>query len=63
MFKDKVIEPTGFIIAAATGIFSLVLFYSDTKMFLGSLMAALIATALVWATYIILRWVLLSIRE
>lgn len=63
MFKDKIIEPTGFIVAIATAIFSLILFYSQTQMFFGSVMAALIASALCWVTYIILRWVILAFRE
>lgn len=63
MYKSTIIEPIGFILAGITLVFSLFLFYSDTTQFMGSLMAALLAAALVWVTYIILRWVLLAIRK
>jgi len=63
MFRDKLFEPTGVVIAAATLIFSLILFYNDTNIFLGSLFAAVLASALTWATYVILRLVLLTFRS
>lgn len=63
MFSDKIFEPTGVIVALATLIFSLILFYNDTNVFLGSLMAALLAAALVWMTYVILRLVVLAFRK
>lgn len=63
MNKDKVIEPIGYIVAACTLLFSLILFYSDNGMFLDSLMAALIASGLAWVTYIILRWAVLAARK
>ena len=61
--KYKIIEPIGFILAAITGVFSLILFFSQTRVFWGSLLAALMAAAWVWMTYLILRWVLLAFRE
>jgi hypothetical protein len=63
MFRDQVIEPFGFILAAAVALFSLILFYSDNQEFLGSFYAALMASGLTWVTYIILRWVLLAFRK
>ena len=63
MFKNKLFEPTGFIIAAATLLFSLILFYNDTNAFLGSFAAALMAAGLTWATNIILRLVFLAFRN
>jgi hypothetical protein len=63
MFRDKVIEPIGFVVAVATGLFSFILFYSDNGQFLGSLFAALMAAGLTWISYVILRWILLAIRE
>jgi hypothetical protein len=62
MNNKKIIEPIGFIVAAATALFSLLLFYSDTSSFWGSLFAALIASGLTWISYIILRWILLAVR-
>lgn len=63
MNNDKIIEPIGFIAAFVTFIFSLILFYTDNSMFLGSLAAAVMASGLAWSTYIILRWVLLAFRK
>lgn len=63
MFRDKLFEPTGVVIAAATLIFSLILFYNDTNVFFGSLAAAVLAAGLTWATYVILRLVLLAFRR
>ncbi len=61
--RNKVIEPIGFIVAAITFFFSLLLFYLDNNMFIGSLFAAIISSGLTWATYIILRWALLAFRD
>lgn len=63
MFRGKLFEPTGFIIAAATLLFSLILFYNDTNAFLGSLAAAILAAALIWMTYLILRFVWIAFRS
>lgn len=63
MFRDNIIEPIGFIVAGATFLFSLILFYSDTKVFWGSFAAALIAAGLFWATYVLLRVFFLAIRR
>lgn len=62
-YHNKVIEPIGFIVAAAVFLASLILFYLDTDVFMGSLFAAIISSGLSWATYIMLRWVLLAYRE
>lgn len=63
MSHDKVIEPIGFIVAGATLLFSLILFYTDNSQLLDSLLAAVMAAGLTWITYIILRWVWLAIKE
>lgn len=62
MFRGKLFEPTGFIIAVATLIFSLILFYNETEAFLGSLAAALMAAGLFWITYLILRFVWITFK-
>lgn len=62
-YRNKVIEPLGYIVAAATFTVSLILFYLDTDMFAESLFAAIISSSLAWATYIVLRWGLLAYRE
>jgi hypothetical protein len=61
--KGRIIEPKGFILTAITGLFSLLLFYSQTRAFWGSLMAALMAAGLAWMTYLMLRLLLLTFRE
>lgn len=63
MFRGKLFEPTGFIIAAVTLLFSLILFYSDTHSFLGSFAAALMAAALAWMTYLILRFIWITFKS
>ena len=63
MFQNKLFEPTGFIIAAASFLFSLILFYRDNNSFFGSAFAALMAAALFWATYILLRLIILAFRH
>lgn len=63
MLRNKLFEPTGFIIAAASFLFSLILFYNNTNVFLGSFFAALMAAALIWGTYLILRFVLITFRS
>jgi hypothetical protein len=63
MYRNKLIEPIGFIIALATFLFSLILFYSNTGMFWGSFAAALLAAGLFWISYVILRLVVLTFRS
>lgn len=63
MFQDKIFEPIGCVVAIATLFFSLFLFYHYTDVFWGSLAAACMAAAWAWATYIILRMILLAIRR
>lgn len=63
MRDNRIVEPIGFVIAGAAFIFSFLLFYSDNGMFFGSFSAALMTAALAWGTYIVLRWILLAIRE
>lgn len=57
------IDRTGFIIAASTFIFSLLLFYLQNGEFLGSFAASLLATGLVWFSYIILAWMYSAISR
>lgn len=63
MFQEKIFEPIGYIIGAATFLFSLFLFYSDTSVFWGSFAAALIAAGLIWVSYVILRIFFLALRR
>ncbi|MEI8124251.1 MAG: hypothetical protein WCG42_00670 [Parachlamydiaceae bacterium] len=63
MFQNRIIEPFGFIFAAATFLFSLYLFYTDTSTFWGSFAAALMAAGLLWMMYVILRIVFLTFKR
>lgn len=62
METGKIIDRTSYIIAAATFLFSLILFYTDNGMFLGSLGAALLAAGLAWMTFVILKLLWLALR-
>jgi hypothetical protein len=60
--QSKFVDKLSLAIGVATLIVSFVIFFSDTKEFGGSLAAALMTAGLVWATYIILRWLILANR-
>ncbi|MEI8365978.1 MAG: hypothetical protein WCF65_06135 [Parachlamydiaceae bacterium] len=63
MFRNKIIDPAGIILATACFLFSLFLFYSDTATFWGSAAAALLAAGMFWIMYTIVRVVILAFRE
>lgn len=63
MDRNKLIDPTSLIIAAATFLFSLILFYGNTGMFLGSIAAALLAAGLIWISYLIIRLIVITFRS
>lgn len=60
MQPAKFIDRFSLVIAAATLFISFFIFFSNTKIFGGSLAAAIMTSGLVWATYIILRWLFLA---
>jgi len=59
----KIVDHLSYIVAAATLLGSFFIFFRDTGKFAGSFAAALMTAGLVWATYIVLRWLLLAKRE
>lgn len=63
MHKNLFIEPIGPILALVTLVVCWWLFTSDTAMALSSFVAALMTSALVWISYIIIRWFILATRE
>lgn len=63
MKEARFIDRLSIIIAGITLLISFVFFFQNTKEFGGSLTAALMTAGLVWATYIILRWLLLASRS
>lgn len=63
MKEARFIDRFSIIIAGFTLLISFIVFFRDNKEFAGSLVAALMTAGLVWATYIILRWLLLASRS
>ncbi len=63
MQEGKFIDRLSIIIALVTLIISFIIFFRNTSEFGGSLAAAIITAGLIWATYIILRWLLLANRS
>jgi hypothetical protein len=63
MGEGKFFDKTGSVIASATLLVSLYVFYTDTGKFSGSFVAAVMTACLVWITYIILKWLLLANRS
>lgn len=58
IWRDKY----GGLIAIITLFVSWFLFTSDTSMLLRSFVAALLTSGLVWISYVMLRWLVLSLR-
>lgn len=62
MNQHKLFEPIGFYVAGVTAFLTLILYYSDSKMFLGSLYAALMTGFLAWIAYVVTRMIILSFK-
>ncbi len=63
MGKEVLIDRFSFVVAIITLIFGLILFFSQTGEFIGSLSAALLAAGLAWVSYIFLRWLVLALHR
>ena len=63
MGQGKFIDIPGLIIAAVTLLGACGIFYGNTGEFGGSFAAAVMTAALVWCTYIIIKWLLLANRN
>lgn len=61
--QPKLVDRNSYIAAGATLIIGLVLFFSNTQEFLGSLAAAIMAAALVWVSWVLMRWLILALRK
>jgi hypothetical protein len=61
--KGRFVDFLSLMIAGATLLISFLIFFRDTKQFMGSLVAALMTAGLVWVTYLVLRWLLLANRD
>jgi len=62
MYRNQLFEPFGYVIAAVSALFSFILFYNDTGTLWGSLFAALMAAALFWLTYVVIRLIFLAFK-
>ncbi len=63
MQTEHLIDKQGLIFAALVLVFSFLLFLSDTNEFMGSLAAAVLAAGLAWASYVIIRWLIMALRK
>lgn len=63
MPRGKFLDALGSTIAGLTLLGSTTLFYTNTGAFVGSFVAGLMTAALVWSTYIILKWLVLANRQ
>ncbi len=60
---DEVFDRTGSITAVAVFIVSIILFFTDTGAFWGSLAAAILSAAWAWGTYVIIKWIIEAIKS
>jgi hypothetical protein len=63
IFQAKFIDFTSYVVAFITLAISFYIYYGNSNEFGFSFVAALMTAGLVWATYIILRWLLLANRD
>lgn len=63
MYRNRIIEPIGFIVALATLIFSFFFITFDTAQPSKSFVAAVLTAGLAWITYVLLRCVILALRK
>ena len=59
----KIVDTGSLVVGGGTLVASFILFFRDTNALLGSLSAAVMTAALVWATYVVLRWLILANRN
>jgi hypothetical protein len=62
MTKNDIFDYPGFVIAIAVWIAGAIIFIRDTGEWLGSMSAAAILAALVWVSYVIMRWMTKAVK-
>lgn len=62
MGQNRLIDSFSVVIAGGVLLASFIIFFRNTAEFSGSLVAALLTASLVWATYIVIRWLILANR-
>lgn len=60
MEKTGYIDTLSYVLGIASTLASFAIFYRDNGQFWGSLAAAVMTGGLVWATYLMVRWLLLA---
>ena len=63
MDKPQLIDRTGFIVSGVVTFLCFLLFYYNSVLFWKSLFAAIMTGALVWASYVIIRWLILACKS
>lgn len=63
MDRSQFIDKISYYIALVTLILSFILFFSDTLEFMKSFAAAIMVAALVWVSYVMIRWLVLALRK
>jgi hypothetical protein len=63
IFQSKFIDFTSYVVALIALAISFYIYYGNSNEFTFSFIAALMTAGLVWATYLILRWLLLANRD
>lgn len=63
MREFKIVDVGSLVAAGGTLLASFILFFRDTNEFFGSLAAAVMTAALVWGTYVVLRWLIMANRN
>lgn len=60
---NPIIDKASYTVALITLILSFILFFSDTQELLKSFAAAILLGALVWVSYIMVRWIILALKK
>lgn len=58
-----VVDKMSYIVSIIALVFGFILFFSDTWEFMKSFAAAVLLAALVWISYIMIRWLVLALRK
>lgn len=61
--ERNLVDKWSFVFAAVVLVLGILIFFNDTNEFLGSLGAAILAAALAWISYILVRLVVLTIKN
>ncbi len=60
---EPIIDKMSYLVSLIALLFGFALFFSDTLEFMKSLAAAILLAALVWGSYVMIRWIVLALRK